>query len=72
MASWLVRLPPEGAVRARALARDILLCTVLRKKLFCKVFCVLKQDSTLTVPVSTQLYKWVPADLMLGGNSAID
>ena len=23
---------------------------------------------TLTVPLSTQVYKWVPANLMLGGN----
>ena len=27
---------------------------------------------TLTVPLSTQVYKWVPANLMLGGNPAID
>ena len=27
--------------------------------------CVLGQD-TLTVPLSTQVYKWVPANLMLG------
>ena len=27
---------------------------------------------TLTVPVSTQVYKWVPANLMLGGNPAMD
>ena len=26
---------------------------------------------TLTVPLSTQVYKWVPANLMLGGISAI-
>ena len=31
MASWVVRLPPEGAVWVRVLARDILLCTALRK-----------------------------------------
>jgi len=27
---------------------------------------------TLKVPPSTQVYKWVPANLLLGGNSAID
>ena len=27
---------------------------------------------TLTVPLSTQVYKWVPANLMLGGNPAMD
>ena len=26
----------------------------------------------LTVPFSTQVYKWVPANLMLGGNPAMD
>ena len=25
-----------------------------------------------TVPLSTQVYKWVPANLMQGGNSAMD
>ena len=29
--------------------------------------CVLGQDTTLTVPLSTQVYKWVPGNLMLGG-----
>ena len=28
--------------------------------------CVLGQDTTLMVPLSTQVYKWVPAKLMLG------
>ena len=27
---------------------------------------------TLTVPLSTQVYKWVPAKLMLGDNPAMD
>jgi len=27
---------------------------------------------TLTVPLSTQVYKWVPVNLMLGVNPAID
>ena len=27
---------------------------------------------TLIVPLSTQVYKWVPANLLLGGNPAMD
>ena len=27
---------------------------------------------TLTMPLSTQVYKWVPANLMLGGNPVMD
>ena len=52
VASWLVRLTPERAVRVRALAGDIVLCSGAR-------------HFTLTVPHSTQVYKWVPANLML-------
>ena len=59
MASWLVRSSLERAVRVRALAGDIVLCSWAR-------------HLTLTVPLSTQLYKWVPANLMLGGNPAMD
>ena len=59
VASWLVRLTPERAVRVRALAGDIVLCSWAR-------------HFTLTVPLSTQVYKWVPANLMLGGNPAMD
>ena len=59
VASWLVRSTPEQAVRVRALAGDIVLCSWAR-------------NFTLTVPLSTQVYKWVPANLMLGGNPAID
>ena len=55
VASWLVRSTPERAVRVRALAGDIVLCSWAR-------------HFTLTVPLSTQVYKWVPANLMLGGN----
>ena len=51
MASWSVRSTPDRAVRARALAGDIVLCS---KRL------------SLTVPLSTQVYKWAPANLMLG------
>ena len=53
VASWLVRSTLERAVRVRALAGDILLCSWAR-------------HFTLTVPLSTQVYKWVPANLMLG------
>ena len=30
------------------------------------VSCLLRQDTTLTVPLITQVYNWVPANLMLG------
>ena len=49
MASWLVRSTPERAVRIRALAWDIVLCSWARY-------------FTLTVPLSTQEYKWVLAN----------
>ena len=42
-ASWLVRMTPERAVRVRALAGDIVLCSWAR-------------HLTLTVPLSTQGY----------------
>ena len=51
--SWLVRSTPERALRVRALAGDIMLCSWAR-------------HFTLKVPLSTQVYKWVPANLMLG------
>ena len=53
MASWLVCSTPDGVVRARVLAGDIVLCSWAR-------------HLTLTVPLSTQVYKWVPVNLMLG------
>jgi len=53
VASWLVRSSPDQAVQVRALARDIVLCSWAR-------------HFTLTVPLSTQVYKWVPTNLMLG------
>ena len=53
VASWLVRSTQERAVRVRALAWDIALCSWAR-------------HFTLTVPLSTQVYKWVAANLMLG------
>ena len=49
VASWLVRLTPERALRVRALAGDIVLCSWAR-------------HFTFTVPLSTQVYKWVPAN----------
>ena len=48
-----VRSSPDQAVWVRALAADIVLCCWAR-------------HFTLTVPLSIQVYKWVPADLMLG------
>jgi len=36
------------------------------------VLCSWTRHFTLTEPLSTQEYKWVPANLMLGGNPAID
>ena len=49
MASWLVCSTLERAVQVRALAGDIVLCSWAR-------------HFTLTVPLSTQVYKWVPAN----------
>jgi len=51
--SWLVSLTPDIAVRAQALAGYIVLCAWAR-------------HLTPTVPLSTQVYKWVPSNLMLG------
>ena len=48
VASWLVRSTPERAVRVRALAGDIVLCSWARY-------------FTLTVPLSTQVYKCKPS-----------
>ena len=53
MASWLVRSSPDRAVRVGALAGDTVLCSWAR-------------HFTLTVPLSSQAYKWVAANLMLG------
>ena len=47
--SWLVRSSPERMVRVRALAGDIVLCSWARHLI-------------LTVPLSTQVYKWVPVN----------
>ena len=51
--SWLVSSTPDRAVWVRALAGDIVLCSWAR-------------HLTPTVPPSTQVHKWVPANLMLG------
>ena len=48
VASWLVRSSPDRVVRVRAPAGDIVLCSWAR-------------HLTLTVPLSTKVYKWVPA-----------
>jgi len=53
VASWLVHTTPDRAARVRDLAGDIALCSWAR-------------HLTLTVPLFTQVYKWVPANLMLG------
>ena len=53
VASWLVRSTAKRAVQVRALVRDIVLWSWAR-------------HFTLTVPLSTQVYEWVPANLMLG------
>ena len=49
VASWVVCSTPERAVRVRVLAGDIALCSWAR-------------HFTLTVPLSTQVYKWVPVN----------
>jgi len=54
VASWLVCSTLDQAVQVRVLARDIVLCSWARY-------------FTLTVPLSTQEYKLVPVNLMLGG-----
>ena len=49
MASWLLRSSLHRAVQVRALTGDTVLCSWAR-------------HFTLTVPLSTQEYKWVPAN----------
>ena len=49
VASWLVRASPDRAIRVRALAGDTVSCSLARHLAF-------------TVPLSTQQYKWVPAN----------
>ena len=50
MASWLARSSLDRAVRVQALAGDIVLCSWAR-------------HLTLTVPLSTQVYKWLQSNL---------
>ena len=57
--SWLVCSTPKRAVRVRALAGDIVLCSWAR-------------HFTLTVSFSTQVHKWVPGKHNAGGNPAMD
>ena len=52
MVSWLVRSPSDWEVWVRVPTEDIVLC------FWAKHF-------TLSVPLSTQVYKWVPANLIL-------
>ena len=59
VASWLEHSTLDRAVQVRALAKDIVLCSWAR-------------HLTLAAPLSTQVYKWVPANLMLGGNPGMD
>ena len=51
--SQLVRSSPDQAVRVRALAGEIALCSCAR-------------FFALTVPLSTKVYKWELANLMPG------
>jgi len=48
-----VHSTPDRVILDRTLAGDIVLCSWAR-------------HFTLTVPLSNQVYKWVPANLMLG------
>jgi len=54
VAPWFVRLSPDQMVLVRAQAGDIVLCSEQDTKL------------PLIVLLSTQVYKWVPANLMPG------
>ena len=58
--SWLVRSTPDRAVLVRALAGNIVLCSWAR-------------HLTFTVPVSTQVYKWLMVGKSnAGGNPVMD
>ena len=59
MASRLLHSSLNRAVRVQALAGNTVLCSWARQ-------------FTLTVPHSTQVYKLVLVNLMLGGNTAMD
>ena len=51
--AWLVRSSPDRALHVRIPAADTVSCSWAR-------------HFTLTVPLSTQVYKWVPANMMPG------
>ena len=51
-ALWLVHLTPDAAVQVRALARKVMMSSWAR-------------HVPLAVPLSTQVYRWVRANLML-------
>ena len=53
VASRLARSTPEQVIRAQSFAEDIVLCSWAR-------------HFTLMVPHSTQVFKWVSANLILG------
>ena len=59
MASWLVRSSPDRVIRVRALAVDI------ESRFRVRHF-------TLTVPLFTKVYNWIPANLIFEGNPAMD
>ena len=59
VASWLVCSTLDRVVHVRALAGDTVLCSWAR-------------HLTLTVPLSIQVYKCVPAKFNAGGNPAMD
>ena len=53
MVSWFLYSTQDRAVQDQVQAREIVLCSKER-------------HFTLTVPLSTRVYKWVSANLMLG------
>ena len=61
VSSWLVRSSLDRAVRVQPPSGDITLCSWARHWLTLTSFCTQK---SLTVPLSTQVYKWVLANLM--------
>ena len=60
VASWLVRSTPDQVIRVRVLAGDIVLCSWASRHL------------TLTVPLTTQVYKMGTGEFNAGGNPAMD
>ena len=59
MASWFMCLSLDRVVRVQALVGDIVSCSWAR-------------HFTHTVPLSTQVYKWVKGELNGGVNPAMD